>query len=85
MRIYSDVSRFIRIYPECIWIFLDVYRYIRIYPKCIWIYPDISISGYIWIYLDICGIPRLGGRFRTWPLLGIGVAESKEVTQIAYE
>jgi hypothetical protein len=58
IRMYSDisgyipdVSGYIRMYPG----------YIRIYPRCIWIYPDISKSGYIWIYLDISGIPRLGG------------------------
>jgi hypothetical protein len=36
------------------------YRYIRIYPDISRMYSD--ISKYIWIHLDISGIPRLGCR-----------------------
>jgi hypothetical protein len=49
-----DISRYIRIHPDKSGMYPDTSGYIR----------DISISEYIWIYLDISGIPRLGGSFQ---------------------
>jgi hypothetical protein len=76
-RIYPDVSR---IHPDISKYIRDISGYIQIHPNIsgyiwdvsgyiwdisgyIW---DVSTSGYIWIYLDISGIPRLGGS--VWPL-----------------
>jgi hypothetical protein len=67
--------RYIQIYPDTSGIYPDISEYIRIYPDTSGMYPDISgyirdvsgyirdvsTSGYIWIHLDISGIPRLGG------------------------
>jgi hypothetical protein len=59
---------YIRIYPDTSGKYPIISGYIRIYPDTSGMYPDISgcirdisITGYVWIYLDIFGIPRLGG------------------------
>jgi hypothetical protein len=55
--IYPDTSGYIQIHPGCIWIhpgYIWIHLgYIWIHLGYIKIYPDIPISRYIWIYLDI--------------------------------
>jgi hypothetical protein len=59
--IYPDISGYIQIHPNISGYIRDVSGYIRDISGYI---QDVSTSGFMWIHLDISGIPRLGGMLR---------------------